>query len=230
MFLIGMGQANAQAASSLSILGMIVVPVATIFMYKKGPKFLWTAAFSCQIFVLAVYILLYFSGIHLSATVMFALVFILSALWQIGRQTSEYTVWNVIPLVPDIDTMVSTKLRAGTFAAVQTFTRKITGALGSALIGWILDLSGFDKSLSTQTDMAKMGIMLSFAIIPLICFIYSMYLIRTFNLNQHTHKIVKDEIDRLQGGGSKKDALPETKSVIEDLTGYPYDKVWNSSN
>ena len=78
--------------------------------------------------------------------------------------------------------------------------------------------------------MAKMGIMLSFAIIPLICFIYSMYLIRTFNLNQHTHKIVKDEIDRLQGGGSKKDALPETKSVIEDLTGYPYDKVWNSSN
>lgn len=230
MFLIGMGQADAQAASSLSILGMIVVPVATIFMYKKGPKFLWTVAFSCQIFVLAVYILLYFSGIHLSATVMFALVFILSALWQIGRQTSEYTVWNVIPLVPDIDTMVSTKLRAGTFAAVQTFTRKITGALGSALIGWILDLSGFDKSLSTQTDMAKMGIMLSFAIIPLICFIYSMYLIRTFNLNQHTHKIVKDEIDRLQGGGSKKDALPETKSVIEDLTGYPYDKVWNSSN
>ena len=195
MFLIGMGQADAQAASSLSILGMIVVPVATIFMYKKGPKFL------C-----------------------------LSALWQIGRQTSEYTVWNVIPLVPDIDTMVSTKLRAGTFAAVQTFTRKITGALGSALIGWILDLSGFDKSLSTQTDMAKMGIMLSFAIIPLICFIYSMYLIRTFNLSQHTHKIVKDEIDRLQGGGSKKDALPETKSVIEDLTGYPYDKVWNSSN
>ena len=92
-----MGQADAQAASSLSIPGMIVVPVATIFMYKKGPKFLWTAAFSCQIFVLAVYILLYFSGIHLSATVMFALVFILSALWQIGRQTSEYTVWNVIP-------------------------------------------------------------------------------------------------------------------------------------
>lgn len=41
MFLIGISQSDAQAASSLSILGMIVVPIATVFMYKKGPKFLW---------------------------------------------------------------------------------------------------------------------------------------------------------------------------------------------
>lgn len=230
MFLIGISQADAQAASSLSILGMIVVPIATVFMYKKGPKFLWTSAFSAQIFVILIYIILYFSGIHLDAKIMFVLILILSALWQIGRQTSEYTVWNVIPLVPDVDTIVSTKLRAGAFAAVQTFTRKITGAIGSAMIGWILAFSGFDKQLSTQTDPAKIGIMISFAIIPLICFIYSIYLIRTFNLNPQTHKIIKDEMDRLQAGGSKNDVDPETKHVVEDLTGYKYEKIWNASN
>jgi oligogalacturonide transporter len=230
IFLIGFSQSDAQAASSLSILGMIVVPFATIGMYKKGPKFLWTSAFSAQIIVLLTYLVLYFSGVHLDVNAMFALIFVLSALWQIGRQTAEYTVWNVIPFVPDVDTLVSTKLRAGTFAAVQTFTRKLTGAIGSAIIGWILVFSGFNKDLSVQATPAKWGIMISFVIIPLVCFAYSMYLIRTFNLNQDTHQIIKDEINRLQAGGSKDDVDPKTKSIVEDLTGYKYKDIWNPAN
>ena len=159
---------------------------------------------------------------------MFVLVFLLSAIWQIGRQTAEYTVWNVIPLVPDVDTMVSGKLRAGAFAAVQTFTRKVTGALGSALIGWILTLSGFNQHASVQSGSAKMGIMVAFALVPIVCFIYSLYLARTFNLDQHSHKIIKDEINRLQAGGSKADVDPDTKRVVEDLTGYRYEDVWKT--
>lgn len=230
IFLIGLSQSDAQTASSLSIIGMIVVPFATIGMYKKGPKFLWTSAFSVQILVLLTYLVLYLSGVHLDVKTMFVIIFVLSALWQIGRQTMEYTVWNVIPFVPDVDTLVSTKLRAGTFAAVQTFTRKLTGAVGSALIGWILTLSGFDKSLSVQADLAKWGIMISFIIIPLVCFAYSMYLIRTFNLNQNTHQIVKDEINRLQAGGSKDDVNPKTRAIVEDLSGYKYEDIWNPAN
>lgn len=228
IFLIGMSQANAQAASSLSILGMLVVPVATFFMQRKGPKPLWTTAFGLQLFVLATYAIVYFSGIRLNPTFMFVLVFLLSAIWQIGRQTAEYTVWNVIPLVPDVDTMVSGKLRAGAFAAVQTFTRKVTGALGSALIGWILTLSGFNQHASVQSGSAKMGIMVAFALVPIVCFIYSLYLARTFNLDQHSHKIIKDEINRLQAGGSKADVDPDTKRVVEDLTGYRYEDVWKT--
>ncbi|WP_251548605.1 MFS transporter [Neobacillus muris] len=230
MFLLGLGQSTAQTASSLSILGMIVVPIATIGMYKKGPKFLWTSAFSAQILVLLIYLGLYFSGVHLDAKTAFVVILVLSALWQIGRQTMEYTVWNVIPFVPDVDTLVSTKLRAGTFAACQTFTRKVTGAIGSALIGWVLAFGGFDKTLAEQADPAKWAIMISFAIIPLVCLAYSMYLIRTFNLNQDTHQIIKAEINRLQAGGSKEDVDPKTKAIVEDLTGYNYKDIWNPAN
>lgn len=220
----------AQTAASLSFLGLIVVPIATFFMYKNGPKWLWTVAFSLMIATLLYYLALYVFAIKLSDTAAFITILVLSAIFQVGRQTMEYTVWNVIPLVPDVDTLVSTKLRAGTFAACQTFTRKLTGALGSALIGWVLAFGGFDSSLKVQSSSAQIAIIICFIIIPLIALLYSMYLIRTFNLNPETHKIIKDEINRLQSGGKKSEVDSNTKAVVEDLTGYAYDKVWDARN
>lgn len=225
-----LSEAMAQTASSLSIIGLIVVPIATYFMYKKGPKWLWTVAFSCMIATLVVYLALYLSGTQLPESTAFVVILLLSALFQVGRQTMEYTVWNVIPLVPDVDTLVSTKLRAGTFAACQTFTRKLTGAIGSALIGWILAFGGFDRAAEVQTSSAQTAIIICFIIIPLVCLIYSMYLIRTFNLNPDTHKIIKDEINRLQAGGSKAEVDPKTRAVVEDLTGYKYENIWDARN
>jgi len=42
--------------------------------------------------------------------------------------------------------------------------------------------------------------MILFVINPPIFFVYSiyLYLIRTFNLNPHIHKVIKTEMDRLQ--------------------------------
>ncbi|HDG9772264.1 TPA: MFS transporter [Raoultella planticola] len=227
VFILGLSQGMAQTASSLSIIGLIVVPIATFFMFKFGPKWLWSMAFSLMIAVLIYYLGLYVFHIQLSDSAAFVTILILSALFQIGRQTMEYTVWNVIPLVPDVDTLVSTKLRAGTFAACQTFTRKLTGAIGSAIIGWILAFGGFDKSLAVQIPAAQIAIMIAFIFIPLICLIYSLYLIRTFNLNPQTHKVVKAEMDRLQQGGAKGDVDPKTRAIVEDLTGYAYDEIWD---
>lgn len=227
VFILGLSQAMAQTASSLSIIGLVVVPVATFFMFKFGPKWLWSIAFSLMIGVLIYYLGLYVFHVQLSSGAAFITILILSALFQVGRQTMEYTVWNVIPLVPDVDTLVSTKLRAGTFAACQTFTRKLTGALGSAIIGWILAFGGFDKAQTVQTPAAQMAIMTAFIFIPLICLVYSLYLIRSFNLNPATHKMVKAEMDRLQQGGAKQDVDPKTREIVEDLTGYSYDDIWD---
>lgn len=228
-FVLGLSQAMAQTASSLSIIGLIVVPIATFFMYKFGPKWLWTVAFSLMIAVLVYYLGLHIMNIHLSHSAAFITILVLTALFQIGRQTMEYTVWNVIPLVPDVDSLVSTKLRAGTFAACQTFTRKLTGAIGSATVGWILALGGFDKSLAVQTDSALLAIVVAFIAIPMVCLIYSLYLVRTFNLNPETHKIIKDEMDRLKNGGEKKNVDSKTRTVVEDLTGYSYAEIWDAN-
>ena len=48
----------------------------------------------------------------------------------------------------------------------------------------------------------------------------------TFKLNKRTHGILVDEIDRLKAGGSKADVTPETKAIVENLTGHKYEDVW----
>jgi oligogalacturonide transporter len=236
VFVLGATQAHGQAVLSLSFIGMIVVPIATVLMFKRGPKFLWTSAYSIMLLVLGVFGILYavHENIETDGIHSIVLLFVLGISWQVGRQIMEYTPWNVIPFVPDVDTLVSTKLRAGTFAAVQTFTRRATGALGTAFIGFVLEFGGFQSTATEQTVNAKHSIALVFIVIPFILICWCMYLIRTFNLDQRTHGIIKAEIDRLQAAGadvaSAKAAVdPETKAVAEDLTGYKYEELWDST-
>lgn len=49
----------------------------------------------------------------------------------------------------------------------------------------------------------------------------------TFRLNKRTHKIFVDEVERLKAKGSKQDVTPETRLIVEDLTGHSYDDLWN---
>ncbi len=51
----------------------------------------------------------------------------------------------------------------------------------------------------------------------------------TFKLNKETHGILVDEIDRLKNNGSKQDVDPKTKKIVEDLTGYKYEKLWGGN-
>ncbi|WP_162887563.1 hypothetical protein [Bombilactobacillus bombi] len=47
-----------------------------------------------------------------------------------------------------------------------------------------------------------------------------------FKLNRQTHKVLKNEIARLENGGKKEDVTPEAKDIVETLTGEAYEKVW----
>ncbi|MNL89306.1 hypothetical protein D3C87_2195420 [compost metagenome] len=49
----------------------------------------------------------------------------------------------------------------------------------------------------------------------------------TFKLNKKTHGVLVKEVDRLKLNGSKSQVDPETKKIVEDLTGYKYEKIWN---
>jgi oligogalacturonide transporter len=49
---------------------------------------------------------------------------------------------------------------------------------------------------------------------------------RSFRLNQHTHELLKLEIDRLEKGGFKEDVRDKTRRVVEQLTGHPYSECW----
>lgn len=55
-----------------------------------------------------------------------------------------------------------------------------------------------------------------------ICWIVSAHLA----INKRTDGIVLTEITRLRNGGDKVDVTPETRHVVERLTGLPYENCW----
>ncbi|CAJ1229640.1 MFS transporter [Levilactobacillus zymae] len=227
VFVLGLSQTIGQGISSLSFVGMLVVPVAAFMLIKtKNPKINWSTSFSLIFVVMAGFFVLSLQHANLGKGTTIITLIVLGVLWQIGRQFLEYTAWQVIPLVPDVDTIVSGKLRTGTFAAVQSFTRQLTGALGSALLGFILQWGGFKEGALHQTAQAQNAIMVVLIVVPVISIAIAWWMVSRFNLNQRTHKILHDEIDRLDAGGDKADVTPETKAVVENLTGYKWSQVW----
>lgn len=227
VFVLGLSQTIGQGISSLSFIGMLVVPVAAFMLIKtKNPKVNWSTSFSLIFVVMAGFFILSLQHGNLGKGTTIITLIVLGVLWQIGRQFLEYTAWQVIPLVPDVDTIVSGKLRTGTFAAVQSFTRQLTGALGSALLGFILQWGGFKEGALHQTVQAQNAIMIVLIVVPVLSIAFSWWMVSRFNLNQRTHKILHDEIDRLDAGGDKADVTPETKAVVENLTGYKWSQIW----
>lgn len=231
VFVLGLSQTVGQGITSLSFIGMLVVPVAAFMLIKtKNPKINWSTSFTLIYVVMAGFFALSLMHSNLGKGSTIITLIVLGVLWQIGRQFLEYTAWQVIPLVPDVDTIVSSKLRTGTFAAVQSFTRQLTGALGSVLLGFILQWGGFKSGALHQTVQAQNAILIVLIVVPVIAIAITWWMVARFNLNQKTHKVLHDEIDRLQAGGSKADVDPDTKALVENLTGYKYDQIWNRNN
>jgi oligogalacturonide transporter len=224
---LGLKQADGQAALSLSFIAIFVTVGAGFIMAYKGPKLLYTISYSIILAVLAGFFLLskFELGSHAGTITM---LFILGGLYQIGRGILEFTPWNVFPFIPDIDKMITSKSRAGIYAAVMTFLRKSTGAVSTMLVAWILDMGGYDASADVQSIGAQSTITYVFVFGSGALILTALIVSRTFHLNAKTHAVVAAEINRLESGGSKADVTEDTRKVVEDLTGHPYSKLWGA--
>jgi oligogalacturonide transporter len=214
---------------SLSIIGIPTTILAGFLMIKKGPKFLFVNAYTIMIFMILADYLVYKTGVN--NPIIWLLV--IGLIYQIGRQTLEFTPWNVFPLIPDLDEIVTCQHREGLYAAVMTFVRKSTVAVATVIVGIILDESGYIKGtkyLLNEPESAKKAIVgiLVFGAGGLIFLALLESL--TFKLNKQTHEVVTDEIKRLKSGGKKIDVDEKTKNTVEELTGWKYEKVWNKDN
>nr|VUD24448.1 inner membrane transport protein [Salmonella sp. NCTC 7297] len=131
-----------------------------------------------------------------------------------------------VPVHSDIDEMITRQRREGLFAAVMTFSRKTTVAI--ATLSWRY-VAG-RRICEGEPDPA--GERRKHHRDPAVCWYCGLLLIAlwqavTFHLNKRTHKIFVDEVDRLKAHGLKQNVTPETRRVVEDLTGYAYEDLWN---
>lgn len=211
---------------ALSAIGILATLAATQLMIKRGPRFLYGLSYSTIILTMIGYILTWIFDVNNPVVILIAI----SLVYQCGRAILEFTPWNVFPFIPDIDRIMTRQDRAGIYAAVMTFFRKSTGAVASWIAGILLEIIGFNSktmlNYNTTPRNIQLGIMLIFFIGPVILVGWALIIAMKFKLNRQTHDILKAELERLRDGGSKADVKPETKKVVEELTGEPYSDIW----
>jgi len=232
------GETFGLTLQALSIIGLPVTIAAGFLMIRKGPRFLWATSFS-----IIIACLLAFGAIYLlKPASMIALLVIVGLAYQCGRAILEFTPWNVYPFIPDVDYIMSREHRAGIYAAVMTFGRKSTGAVATLLVAWLLSLGGFlqpgtaggvkqDPSCTTacplvQTATANHTIAAVTVFLPMVLIAIALITSRFIRLDAHTHAVLREEIARLEDGGSKADVTAGTRQVVEQLTGHPYENLW----
>lgn len=207
---------------SLSVVGIPITICAGFLMIKIGPSNLFKISYSIMIVCLIGFYAVY----KIDPSSKIAVLFVIAGIYQVGRCILEFTPWNVFPFIPDVDEMVFRQRREGLFAAVMTFTRKSSVALATFVVGLILQYGGFVKGRSVQPPAVMQTIANTMVIGAISLLIIALLFTFTFHLNKQTHLILTKEIDRLKNNGSKLDVDPKTKEVVEDLTGYKYEDVW----
>lgn len=208
---------------SMSIVGLPVTLLAGVAIIKFGPSRLYVFAYTLMMLCLAGLFMVYQFPTDNKVTILV----VLAALYQVGRCVLEFTPWNVFPFIPDIDEMITRQRREGLFAAVMTFSRKTTVAIATFIVGVMLQEGGFVKGSQVQPESAVNTIAMLLFIGTAGLLVIALWQAVTFRLNKRTHKIFVDEVERLKANGAKQDVTPETRHIVEDLTGYSYDDLWN---
>lgn len=208
---------------SMSIVGLPVTLLAGVAIIKFGPSRLYVFAYTLMMLCLVGLFMVYQFPTDNKITILV----VLAALYQVGRCVLEFTPWNVFPFIPDIDEMITRQRREGLFAAVMTFSRKTTVAIATFIVGVMLQEGGFVKGSQVQPESAVNTIAMLLFIGTAGLLLIALWQAVTFRLNKRTHKIFVDEVERLKAKGSKHDVTPETRRIVEDLTGYSYDDLWN---
>jgi len=147
----------------------------------------------------------------------------------LGRGALNYIPWATYNYMADVDEIVTGKRREGSFAGVMTFVRKATQAAAVAGVGYIMELGGFQSKAEVQSDTAIHTIVLVLGIGTLVVLIAGILVSLRFRLDPRTHAVLMSEIERLRGGATEP-ANAESRAVVEDLSGWRYDRLWGRND
>jgi oligogalacturonide transporter len=150
----------------------------------------------------------------------------------LGRGTLNFVPWSVYNYLPDVDEAVSGQRREGIFAGVMTLVRKLAQAGAIVLTGWIIDLGGYVSpppgQTVQQTPEAVATITWLLVAGPIMVMLAGLIASWRFRLNAATHDVLMAEIERLRAG-ERTPSSEEARSVVEDLTGWKYDRLWGNN-
>jgi len=129
----------------------------------------------------------------------------------------------------DVDQIVTGRRREGSFAGVMTFIRKATQAAAVMFVGIILEAGGFVSNSDVQSADAVTTIVATLVIGPVVVLLLGFWVSTKFRLSSQTHSVLMAEIERFKQG-ERTPSSAESQSVVEDLAGCSYDKMWGNNS
>ena len=146
----------------------------------------------------------------------------------LGRGALNYIPWATYNYMADVDEIVTGRRREGAFAGVMTFVRKMTQSAAVFAVTTIMSWGGFVSGAEVQSDGAINTLAMVLGIGTVVVLMAGIWVSTRFRLNSATHDVLMAEIDRLKSGDTTP-PTPETRAIVEDLTGWKYEQLWGNN-
>jgi oligogalacturonide transporter len=160
-------------------------------------------------------------------------ILVLTAGIGIGNAATLTSIFAIMADMADVDELITSISRPGIVSGMATFARKVSAGVSLGLIGLLLSLVGYDSKLAStgqmQSDFTRHGIALIFIMLPVILVGLLFLFGRAFPMKQYEFSLVKKEIARRKGEDNSEITLEEM-AILEKVTGFKYDKLWNAKN
>ncbi|PWG67002.1 MFS transporter [Bifidobacterium callitrichidarum] len=233
MFVLLLTPAEVSLSTGFSFLfGMVCVVIwATIITKLGGMRAYRLGSWFTIILFIGIFILGLTHGSMPKATV--TLVFtILITLFTLGNSGIVNAQTYVQSFVPDVDELVTGKRREGQYAGIQSTLEVIVNTLVTILVGVILQAVGFQSGadVKTQSPLVVNVLLYMYCGTVVVLALVGILLTYRMHLNEKNHDILVAESARLRNGGSMDDVTAETRKVVEDLAGMPYEQCWGHNN
>jgi oligogalacturonide transporter len=111
----------------------------------------------------------------------------------------------------------------------MTFVRKMSQALAVILVGQVMQASGFVSKATTQSPTAIAAIVGVLGLGTIAMLAFGVMVSTRFRLDPRTHAILLDEIERFRAG-ERHPADANHARVVEDLSGWSYDRLWGNNS
>nr|WP_324260094.1 MFS transporter [Cellvibrio fontiphilus] len=205
---------------------LLAVALAIALVIRIGPSYTYRLAVSFYIAGIVALLILFLTFSELPPLYLLLGAVVLAGL---GRGALNYIPWNVYNYIADVDQIVTAKRREGSFAGVMTFIRKAAQAVAVMFVGIVIEWGGFMSGSETQTTEAINTIVLVMVIGPILLLLFGFFVASRFKLNKDTHELLMNEIAHLKSGATEPSSA-QSRAVVEDLSGWPYEKLWGKNN
>lgn len=155
---------------------------------------------------------------------------ILTVALNFGKTGLVNSAQFLLTFIPDVDEILTGKRREGTYSGVNNFLDTLFTTIEVFVVGILLEATGFVKGATTQPGTTVHVLLILYVIVPIILVSIGIVVSKKFKLTVQNHKALEEEVERLKNGGSKEDAKEDVKTLVEELTGFSYEKCWGNNN